>query len=247
MTAGVTFVLCGLIGYLVAPGASRLYWLHTFYDTSRVGASYISNQSPYGAAVRIFGGVTHVGSWYQLVPLAIGIFGLTVAAVWARNDDWLSAAAVTGVTGLLVSPISWSHHWVWVLPALAVLVRDGGRVRALCGYLLLLLAPMWWTPRSGGPSEYGFHGLLTLVANCYLVAGLLFLAYMAGRLPGVRGEHTPAGSVPAAEKVGDLVVVTDGRPPVRSLVHHGRIDVTAHITPPAASAPSRSSETASAD
>jgi hypothetical protein len=183
VTAAGTFVLCGLIAYLVAPGASRLYWLHVFYDTKRVGAPYISNQSPYGAVLRIFGGVDHVGAWYLLVPLTIGVAGLMVAAVLARHNDWLGAAAVTGATGLLVSPISWTHHWVWIMPALVVLARGGtgSRVAALCGYLLFIMAPMWWTPRSGGPREYGFHGWLTLIANCYLVAGLAFLAYMARR------------------------------------------------------------------
>jgi len=180
LTAAGTFVLCGLIGYLIAPGASRLYWLHLFYDTKRVGAPYISNQSPYGAAIRISGGVAHVSTLYPLLPLTIGVVGLAVATAAARHDDWLGAAAATGATGLLVSPISWSHHWVWIMPALVVLVRGGtgSRIAALCGYLLFVLAPLWWTPHSGGPREYGFHGWLTLVANSNLIAGLAFLAYM---------------------------------------------------------------------
>jgi hypothetical protein len=195
VTAAGTFVLCGLIAYLIAPGASRLYWLHVFYDTKRVGAPYISNQSPYGAVLRIFGGVDHVGAWYLLVPLTIGVAGLTVAAVLGRHNDWLGAAAVTGATGLLVSPISWTHHWVWIMPALVVLARGGtdSRIAALCGYLLFIMAPMWWTPRSGGPREYGFHGWLTLIANCYLVAGLAFLAYMTRRayLTSKVNAHSP--------------------------------------------------------
>jgi hypothetical protein len=54
-------------------------------------------------------------------------------------------------------------------------------VAAGLGYLLFAVAPFWYTPHSGGPREYGFHGLVTLVANCYLIAGLAFLAYMARR------------------------------------------------------------------
>ncbi len=97
----------------------------------------------------------------------------------ARRQDWLGATAVTGTTGLLVSPISWAHHWVWILPALVLLVRYGHRITAAVGYLLFALAPFWYTPHSGGPREYGFHWLLTLVANCFLLAGLAFGAYMA--------------------------------------------------------------------
>ncbi|WP_106401191.1 glycosyltransferase 87 family protein [Actinocorallia populi] len=182
MTAAGAFVLCTAAAHLVNPDASRLYWLHTFYDTSRVGVPYISNQSPYGAAARILGGVDHVGAWYQAVPLLLGALGLATAVAWARRGDWTAAAAVTGVTGLLISPISWSHHWVWAVPALVVLVRNGDRALALGGFLLFLLAPPWWTPRDGGPDEYGLHGLLTVIANSYLLAGLAFLLLMAVRL-----------------------------------------------------------------
>ena len=179
--AAATFLGCGLIGLIVAPGASERYWEHLFYDTSRVGAPYISNQSPYAAAIRIAGGAAHVGAWYVVIPVALGAVGLAAATILARHGDWLDAAAVTGTTGLLVSPISWAHHWVWILPALVVLVRSGHRVAAGLGYLLFAVAPFWYTPHSGGPREYGFHWLVTVAANCYLIAGLAFLVFMARR------------------------------------------------------------------
>lgn len=194
LTAAGAFACCGLAGYLVAPEASRLYWSRLFYDTQRVYAPYISNQSPFGAVIRIFGGNTQVGAWYPLLPLAIGVVGLACAAVLARHDDWLGAGVVTGVTGLLVSPISWTHHWVWVMPALGVLVRGGtgSRIAAASGYLLFVLAPLWWTPHF----ESGFHGMLTLIANSYLIAGLAFLAYMTTRagLTSRRDRLSPAVS-----------------------------------------------------
>jgi Glycosyltransferase family 87 len=192
-----TFLCCGLIGLLMAPRASKLYWEHLFYDTKRVGAPYISNQSPYAAAIRIAGGAAHVGDWYVIIPLALGAIGLAAATILAQHDDWLGATAVTGTAGLLVSPISWAHHWVWILPALVVLVRYGHRVTAGLGYLLFAVAPFWYTPHSGGPREYGFHWLLTLVANCYLIAGLAFLAFMAWRayrLLDAPGEPRLAGA-----------------------------------------------------
>ena len=42
LIAVVTFACCGLIGYLVNPGASRLYWTRLFDDTKRVSAPYIA-------------------------------------------------------------------------------------------------------------------------------------------------------------------------------------------------------------
>lgn len=193
-TAAGTFGVCALLAYAIAPDASRLYWLHTFYDTSRVGVPYISNQSPYGMLTRVLRGTAKVGDWYAAIPLTIGALGLTVAVLWARRGDWLTAIAVTGVTGLLVSPISWAHHWVWIVPALAVLIRNNERVIAACGYVLFVLAPMWWTPHNGHPLQYGFHMLITPIANCYLLAGLFFLTYTAVRLrrdvhSGLDGGH----------------------------------------------------------
>ncbi|QFG22004.1 glycosyltransferase 87 family protein [Actinomadura sp. WMMB 499] len=201
--ATAAFAACTLAAWAAAPDASRTYWLHTFFDTSRVGAPYISNQSPYGAAVRILGGAEHVDGWYTFVPPLIAVAGLALAAAWAARRDWLAAIAVTGTTGLLVSPISWAHHWVWIVPALALLVRDGRRVPAACAYAVFAVAPMWFTPRDGGPDEYGFHGPVTLVANAYLVAAVAFLTYVSVRLrgrsrtPDAIDAHLPAPRTPA--------------------------------------------------
>lgn len=202
VTAAGTFAACGLIGYLAAPAASRLYWTRFFYDSSRMDAPYLGNQSLYGAAARLLGGSAHVGAWYLLASLAIGAAGLATAAIFARRGDWLAAAAVTGITSLLVSPVSWTHHWVWVVPALVVLVRSGrgDRIAAAGGYLLFALAPLWWTSHSLTHPSYGFHGLVTFVANSYLLAGLVFLARMAiraGRLQSARPTPEHAAVVGA--------------------------------------------------
>jgi alpha-1,2-mannosyltransferase len=181
IVATVTFVCCSGLGALAAPDASRRYWLDLFHDTHRVGASYIANQSPYGALVRLLNGTGHVGAWYLAVPIVVLAVGLAAASAYGRRGDWLAATAITGVTGLLVSPISWTHHWVWSLPALLLLWRLGrvGKTAAACAYVLLTVAPMWRTPHSGGAAEYGFHGFSSVAANSFLVAGAVFLAVMA--------------------------------------------------------------------
>jgi hypothetical protein len=211
LTAGATFLACGLAGFLVAPEASRIYWSGLFHDTSRVGVSYISNQSPLGAAARILGGADHVGSWLTLVSLVIGVGGIGLAVAYARRDDWLAAAATTGVTGLLVSPVSWAHHWVWIVPALVLLIHDGRRYAAAAAYALFVLAPMWWTPHAGGSAEYGLHGFTTLIANCYLLAGLGFLAYMGRRLyQGTR--HRSGAALPETAVRRAAAAIPSSRP-----------------------------------
>lgn len=179
--SAATFLACGMIGALIDPSGSRLYWTRLFYDTGRNSIPYISNQSPYATVTRILGGVNHVGAWYDVVPVVLGILGLATAATLANRKDWLGAATVTGVTGLLVSPISWTHHWVWIVPALVMMMRGGkgARIGAACGYVLFCLAPMWFTPNSKLAGDFGFRGVVTLIANCFTIAGLAFVGYVA--------------------------------------------------------------------
>ena len=119
-------------------------------------------------------------------------------------QGWLTCA----LTGLIVSPVSWDHHWVWVAPALAVLadaaVRAARAARWACWALLAVLAavygawPMldragplvpwgliWYAPGSGAAgshpwnSEYHWHGLDWLAGNAYILAGLVAFAAVA--------------------------------------------------------------------
>ena len=109
--AAGTFVGCGLIGYVVDPAASRLYWTRLFYDSKRVSAGYISNQSLYAAAVRILGGPSHAGAWFLLVAAVLGVVGLWVAAVLAGRNDWLGGSGrdrndrSAGVADLVDAPL----------------------------------------------------------------------------------------------------------------------------------------------
>ena len=192
VTAAVTFGVCGLIGYLVAPGASRLYWTRYFYDTKRVDAPYIGNQSIYGAALRIFHGPAHVGDWYLPLTVLVAVVGLATATVFARRGDWLRAVAVTGVTGLLISPVSWTHHWVYVVPALIALARDGkrGRIAAGCALPAVHSGPAVVDAPLAAAAHLRFPRLGD--------AGRQLLPGRRGRLPGLHGLARLPDDGPAA-------------------------------------------------
>jgi alpha-1,2-mannosyltransferase len=206
--AAGTFGLCTGIGALVAPTASQEYWSHLVFDTGRVGVTYISNQSPFGVVARLFGGP--VGGWYAAVPVVVGITGVAVAACFARIGDYLAMTAATGLTMLLVCPISWSHHWVWALPALPVCGRGARRrdrvVVAGC-YAVFLTGLPWWTPHDGGAAEFGWHGVTTLAADSYAVVGLVLLGSLSWLL-----VRPPRGSA-------ELSSLKE-RGPVRQLAPH---------------------------
>ena len=108
------------------------------------------------------------------------------------------------------------------MPALIVLLRGGAasRAAAASGYVLFVLAPMWWTPHPGDNAQYGFHGLTTLTANCFMLAGLAFLAAMGWyawrprRRPyGGIGEAPASDAAPSGRQPGPLRPLADPESP----------------------------------
>jgi alpha-1,2-mannosyltransferase len=64
----------------------------------------------------------------------------------------LSPILTCALTGLLVSPISWDHHWIWIVPAAPVLLHYGltarGWPRWAClslGALVIAIFGAWAT------------------------------------------------------------------------------------------------------
>lgn len=66
----------------------------------------------------------------------------------------LLEVSVVMVTGLLISPISWSHHWVWAVVALPALALAGRKwdlpalsACTVAGAAVFILAMQWWFPQ----------------------------------------------------------------------------------------------------
>jgi alpha-1,2-mannosyltransferase len=171
---------------LVAPAATRTYFTSLLWDSSRPGGlDYLQNQSLRAVFERHGPDVASAG-WLVAALLVLGLGAWTVRR--HRHDPFLSLTAAA-MTGLLVSPISWSHHWVWVLPCAAVGWRCGRRspVAWLSGALLAATVAevQFWTT--------GDAPLVT--QDMYVVLGLAWLVAVA--VTAVRGED-PA-SVPSGE------------------------------------------------
>jgi alpha-1,2-mannosyltransferase len=69
------------------------------------------------------------------------------------------------------------------------------------------VAPFWFTPHAAGPREYGFHWLVTLVANCFLLAGLAFGGYMA--LTQLRRPQARVGAADGTAGTGGVSVTSE--------------------------------------
>jgi alpha-1,2-mannosyltransferase len=188
-TALGAFLGTAALGWLLLPADSALFWGKLWLDPGHVsGVPYAGNQSLYGAATRLLGGTDQAGLPWLLAAVLVGAGGLAVAAATHRAGHELAGIGLCGLTGLLISPISWNHHWVWVLPgtvvAVAAAVRRPTRARLArlaCWLAPFLVGPIWWVPH-GGDREYHHHGLQLLLGNAYLLAGLAALGLAATRV-----------------------------------------------------------------
>lgn len=179
VTAGLTFL--GTVGLtaLFAADATWTYWTHKLFDFSRIGRLENSvNQSVRGWLVRMHHS-RDTPSAEMLLVLAVLITGLAVAVFAYRRlgEAWgLPAAAVTG---LLVSPISWSHHWVWCVPILALLWFQA-RVWVIPTLLAFWSYVVWLVPH-GNAVELDLTRFEIAWSGVYTVFGLGFLALAAVR------------------------------------------------------------------
>lgn len=176
------------VSAIASPHDATHFWTKLFWDPNHVGQqSYISNQSLYGQLVR-FSRNLHPGLGIY-APIALAALALAVYAAMRQLRLGNDVAALTCIAfgGLLVSPISWSHHWVWFVPALLVLIASGRRRAAAILALVPALAPQWWTPSTQPPytyiAEFHHHWWQTWLCVSYAVAGIAFLVLMCWRRP----------------------------------------------------------------
>ncbi|MFF3055733.1 glycosyltransferase 87 family protein [Streptomyces sp. NPDC057909] len=172
-----TAVAATVVGVLAAPSASWVFWTRALWDTHRVGAlDYVSNQSLQGALARM-GAARPV--WVSAVLVVLVLWAYRVRRATAVGDDE-AGMALTGLAACLVSPVTWVHHLVWAVPAIALLARTGRRAVAAALYVVLCSSVVWlWRDDPSGVD--GFLGGSTYVWICL---GLLALWPQASsRLP----------------------------------------------------------------
>ena len=106
------------------------------------------------------------------------------AAALHRVGDELAAITAVAFTMLLVSPISWNHHWVWVL-LLIGLIAVPGQSRAVRGWLaaavVVLSSRCIWLLDYRNDAEYGTSGLGLIPQNAYVLVAAAVLGWLALR------------------------------------------------------------------
>jgi alpha-1,2-mannosyltransferase len=178
-TAAGTFVATVVLGYAVLPKDSGTYWLHgLFFNANRiVFLGTRGNQSLRGMLTRLAGSVTSGTAPWLVVAILVLILGVVAAAVLYRAGYPVPGMLACALTGLLVSPLSWDHHWVWIAPAIALLAHLGARARGAvragwwaAGAVVVLVFGAWpqfWDLSQSGltPAGLFWYGPATYFAR----------------------------------------------------------------------------------
>ncbi|WP_432946725.1 glycosyltransferase 87 family protein [Kribbella sp. CA-253562] len=187
------------IGFAVVPNQSWEYWTVVVRNANRVGGlAYTANQSFMGFLSRL----GDDASWIQPVWFVLSaIFGLLV--LWLARRYWLAGDPVTAISVmalavLYASPVSWSHHWVWIIPLGISLIRAVDRrwgrrpavATAVLWYGLFVLRSIWWVPYRDD-RELSWSFWQSIPGNSHLILGLTSFAVLA---------ITSRAKAPAAER-----------------------------------------------
>jgi alpha-1,2-mannosyltransferase len=150
--------------------------------------------------------------WLALSAAVLAVAGQGMRHALAASERcW--ALSLNALAALLISPISWSHHWVWCVPAVLTLAALSRRhparlplVLTVCGLLVFGAAPQWWFPASVG-RELRWAPWEQVVGSSYVLFAALVLVLSAcamltpSRAP--RASPPGPGLAPAGQVAGD--------------------------------------------
>ena len=155
-------------------------------DTRTASPLYTGNQSLLGVFFRLGDSSRVTGLVGLAVSAVLAVLGCLVAAHWWRHEEKVFAVAIVGLTTCLASPLSWTHHYVWILPlGMAVLSPGVPRwARYLGGFWVVWVCvclPLAVLPYGGG-RERQFDFLQQLVANLGPIIGVILVVGLAWQL-----------------------------------------------------------------
>jgi alpha-1,2-mannosyltransferase len=218
-TAISTAVGATAFAWIFTGRESATYFSSVIWDTTRVGAvDATPNQSLAGLLARAYDSPVTPGlMWLAFAVLLLAV-GMQRAKTAHAEGDELAAFTLVGLTANVICPISWTHHMVFLVPALVILVDSAirrrravrgfniGRFPALAGlrhataavglYLLIVVSP-WWRYEHKLPtvSHYAdgrFGALMENSLALALIVLVVLLPWRQGAEPVFEAEPTRA-------------------------------------------------------
>lgn len=184
LSSAAVFAATVAVSVVVLREQAVYYFTDLLGRADRVGQVGLStNQSLRGVVALVTGRDDGYG------PLLIGLVALTVALAalaWRAvdADDRLGRILVVMTLGLLISPVSWTHHWIWLLPLIMWLLygslRDRTRVLGWVWLVLAFAGTPWVVQalRESGEIQV-VTWYVALAGGAYVLGALLTLGYLA--------------------------------------------------------------------
>jgi len=187
--SAVVFLATVGVSIAVIGQQARFYFTDLLGDASRIGPIGTSfNQSWRGGISRILG---HDAGYGPLVLVAIAMTAVLALLAWRAlgadgHRDRLGSLLVVQLFGLLISPISWTHHWVWLVPLMIWLIHGPWRTRPGArllgwGWLVLTVIGVPWLLSFAQPTIWQISRpwYLAWAGLIYIVATLATLGWIA--------------------------------------------------------------------
>ena len=204
LTSLASVVAALAVGFALAWQDSWEYWTDTVRDTDRIGsASLNTNQNIAGTLARL-----GLSDHQRFLPWVAACFLVLALTIWAarrvlRAGEPTLAVICIALFGLVTSPVSWSHHWVWMLPTVVVTAVLAWRRRNVVMAVVSAAgaALMVWTPIDLMPKHHEVTAPLwrQLAGVSYLwwalatlVAAGATIAVGAATAPAPRPSTAPA-------------------------------------------------------
>jgi alpha-1,2-mannosyltransferase len=179
------------LGAVFAPQDSWQFWSGGLVDLSRFGTEAVvrgDNQSLTGAFMRLSHDLSPPTIVTLLLSVAAMALGLVAAQRQIDSGNDVAALVCIAFASLLASPISWTHHWIWAVIALLVLVRARRRVAAGLLGAVFVIGPMWFAPR-GQLLELNHNWWQAALCVSYVFVGLTFLIFFGTVRQPVRARE----------------------------------------------------------
>lgn len=120
ITMTLTALTTVVVGWIFVPDA-RDFWTQKVFETNRIGKA--DNPGAQSLAI-IFErlGIEHHQLWWMISSvLIVAVFCIAVRGA-LRYGNFSMVFALGGVVACVISPFSWYHHWVFIVPLFVVFV-----------------------------------------------------------------------------------------------------------------------------
>jgi alpha-1,2-mannosyltransferase len=184
------------LGAVFAPRDSWQFWSGGFVKLARFGPDAVirgDNQSLTGAFMRLSRDLSPPAAITLLLSLGAMMLGLVAAKHQIDSGNDVNGLVCIAVGSLLASPVSWTHHWVWAVLALLVLVEDRRWVASALIAAVFVVGPMWFAPR-GQLLELRHNWWQAAACVSYVLVGLTYLIFFALHVPTGHDSRVGSGS-----------------------------------------------------